>query len=137
MSEQPKRKRGRPPAIIDDERTMKQLEGLGAIMATTKEMAAVLRVDETTFIRFLNEHPPAREAIKKGNGDILTSLRRKQVTVALRGSVAMLIWLGKQHLEQFDRREYVPITPDVKPPEPVRMVAVYPKHEPAGASEDA
>jgi len=135
MAEQTKRKRGRPPAIVDDERTLRELEGLGAIMATTKEMAAVLRVDETTFMRFLREHPAARDAIKKGNGSVLTSLRRKQVTVALRGNVAMLIWLGKQHLEQFDRREYVPITPDVKPPEPVRMVAIYPK--PKGEDDES
>jgi hypothetical protein len=38
-------------------------------------------------------------------GDRISSLRRKQLQVAMSGSVPMLIWLGKQLLGQTDRQE--------------------------------
>lgn len=41
--------------------------------------------------------------------------RRKQIAVAMSGNVAMLIWLGKQHLKPHDRHEVtniISLTPD-------------------------
>jgi len=35
------------------------------------------------------------------------SLRRKQIEVALKGNVSMLIWLGKQMLGQMDKQELI------------------------------
>jgi hypothetical protein len=40
---------------------------------------------------------------QKGRAQLKTGLRRKQIAVAMTGSVAMLIWLGKQHLGQQEK----------------------------------
>lgn len=40
---------------------------------------------------------------KRGKGKI--ALRRKQYEVALGGNIPMLIWLGKQYLDQKDKQE--------------------------------
>jgi len=45
------------------------------------------------------------EPYKRGIATLKQSLRRKQVNLALRGNVTMLIWLGKQWLDQSDKRE--------------------------------
>jgi hypothetical protein len=43
--------------------------------------------------------------IKKGRAQRNSSLRRKQFEVAMKGDRTMLIWLGKQYLEQRDKHE--------------------------------
>lgn len=43
------------------------------------------------------------KAYRKGQALLKASLRRKQIAVAMTGSVAMLIWLGKQHLGQQEK----------------------------------
>lgn len=95
---------GRPPKLRPDERTLKQLAGLGAIMCTTKEAAAALDVSEPTFIKFMNDHPQAREAFENGNGKGRMSLRRSQFRLAEKNA-AMAIFLGKNYLGQADRQE--------------------------------
>lgn len=45
------------------------------------------------------------EAIKKGRFELNKSLRRKQVELAKAGNPTMLIWLGKQLLDQRDKSE--------------------------------
>jgi hypothetical protein len=51
-------------------------------------------------------------AFEKGRSLLNSSLRRKQIQVAMSGNVTMLIWLGKQHLSQTDRQEArVTLTP--------------------------
>ena len=54
------------------------------------------RVKETYGVTF-SEHYKIRSAGGK------MSLRRKQMDVALNGNVGMLIWLGKQYLDQKDK----------------------------------
>ena len=68
------------------------------------EIAAVCGVSVDTLERRF------ADTIKKGRETGNMSLRRKQVEVAMQGSVAMLIWLGKQRLEQKDQ---VDITAEV------------------------
>ena len=46
-----------------------------------------------------------RRAYDRGFGRLKISLRRQQIEAAKKGNVAMLIWLGKQLLEQADKRE--------------------------------
>jgi hypothetical protein len=45
--------------------------------------------------------------IEKGRSNLRTSLRRWQLEAAKKGNVAMLIWLGKQYLEQTEKVEQV------------------------------
>ena len=46
-----------------------------------------------------------RRAYEKSFGRIKISLRRQQIESAKGGNVTMLIWLGKQLLDQADKRE--------------------------------
>lgn len=41
----------------------------------------------------------------KGRENLKQRLRKKQINVALKGNVVMLIWLGKQYLNQKDKQE--------------------------------
>src|SRR5262245_58166237 len=52
---------GRPPALVNDEKTQQLIAGLGAIKATITEAAAVLKVSHDAFSNFLSEHPEVRE----------------------------------------------------------------------------
>ena len=65
---------GRPPQLTADEKTLKLVQGLGTIRATTKECAAVLSVTEPTFLKFLKDHPQAQEAFEIGKGQGKVSL---------------------------------------------------------------
>lgn len=98
-------RRGRPPSLALDAKTLKTIEGLGEIMATTKESAAVLQVSEPTFIKFLNDNPSAREAMLNKQGARLASLRRQQFAAVDKGNTTMMIWLGKNYLGQTDKSE--------------------------------
>ncbi|WP_420411613.1 hypothetical protein [Roseibium sp.] len=100
-----KNKGGRPPALEANEKTLKQIKGLGQIQATTKECAAVLGVSEPTFIKFKKDNPEAAEALDFGQHEGRASLRRLQFKAAEKGNAAMLIWLGKQLLGQRDTKE--------------------------------
>jgi hypothetical protein len=86
------KKNGRP--------SLKMVQGLGAIQATTLECAAVLNVNESTFVAFLAREPEAREAFATGKGKL--SLRRLQRRHA-ETSVPMAIHLGKHWIDQTDK----------------------------------
>lgn len=45
------------------------------------------------------------DILKRYSSSAKVSLRRKQLELANRGSVPLLIWLGKQHLNQKDKHE--------------------------------
>lgn len=53
------------------------------------------------------------DILKRYSSSAKVSLRRKQLELANRGSVPLLIWLGKQHLNQKDKHELS--TDDVRP----------------------
>lgn len=98
-------KGGRPPKLLPDRPTLDLLEGMGKIQCTTKEAACMLRVAESTFLRFLSEHEEAREAFDMGKGQGLHSLRRTQFKLA-ETNAAMAIFLGKNYLGQTDKQEF-------------------------------
>lgn len=86
---------GRPKIPIDEQ----QVRALASIQCTYPEMSAVLGASEDTLrARFSG-------IIKEGKAGGHMSLRRLQWAKAKEGSVAMLIWLGKQWLGQRDRSE--------------------------------
>lgn len=62
-------------------------------------MAAVLNCSVDTLGRRF------AEVIEKGRKQGNMSLKRKQYEVAMGGNVTMLIWLGKQRLDQTDKVE--------------------------------
>lgn len=90
---------------IDDRRTLATIRGLGKIQATTRECAAVLGVSHQTFITFSNENALVGELLEAGKAIGKTSLRRKQFAEAMKGNTTMLVWLGKQYLDQKDKHE--------------------------------
>jgi hypothetical protein len=98
------RGRGRPHALTDDDATLKTLSGLARIQCTTKEAAAVLGVSKQTFFDFLDRSLKARQAWEFGQETGRASLRRTQFNLAEKNA-AMAIWLGKQWLDQKDRKE--------------------------------
>ena len=86
---------GRPKLDIDAE----EVEKLAGMQCTMAEMAAWFGCDPQTIAnRFSDETTKGREEGKM-------SLRRKQLSVAMGGNVAMLIWLGKQYLGQRDKKD--------------------------------
>lgn len=85
------------------------LAKLCAIQCTQEECAAVLSVSADTIDRRLNEkfgHGFA-DFYKNHCAEGKVSLRRAQFKLALAGNATMLIWLGKQWLDQTDKRDVV------------------------------
>lgn len=80
----------------EDFRTQKMIENLAKYGLTNKEIAEALGMDENTMKRHFEIF------LIKGRANLKERLRRKQIQVALGGNVSMLIWLGKQYLEQSD-----------------------------------
>ncbi len=78
-----------------------QVEKLARIGCTDQEIALLAGISESTLRR------RCREALSRGRAALAKSLRRKQLELARKGSVPMLIWLGKQYLGQTDRQEVV------------------------------
>ncbi len=96
-----KDKGGRPKYEID----YKVLDSLCGILCTGEEIAAILCVDYETLNRRLREEGNVgfKEYFKKKSSNGKASLRRKQFKTALDGNTTMLVWLGKQHLDQKDQ----------------------------------
>lgn len=97
------RKPGRPRIEIDWE----QFDKLCAMQATLVEIASWFNCTiDTIENRCKSDQGMLFSeywAQKAAKGKI--SLRRKQLDVAMSGNVSMLIWLGKQYLNQKDKSE--------------------------------
>ena len=91
MYEKPKNKSaGRPKAVIDSDAIYK----LAKLGANVTEIADLQNVSNKTIQgRFKLE-------IKKGKADMRLRLRQAQFDTAIKGNPALLIWLGKQMLNQ-------------------------------------
>ena len=92
---------GRPPSIVADDKTLRELEALAKIQCTQAEAAAVLGVTRQTLNEFLGREPDARERWNKGLDSGKASLRRNQFRMS-ETNATMAIWLGKQYLGQKD-----------------------------------
>jgi len=118
LAKKAKGKPGRPRIEFD----LAAVEGLGRIGATAVEMAAVLPASQSTIEhRLADKECDFSKAYQKGFSLLKTSLRRKQVQVAMSGNTTMLIWLGKQILKQSDKHEVR--SPDEIDPDVVRAEA--------------
>lgn len=74
-----------------------RVEKLASYGLTNKEIAEALGYDENTLKRNFEIF------LTKGKGDLKKRLKRKQIEVAMKGNVVMLIWLGKQYLGQTEK----------------------------------
>lgn len=86
---------GRKPIALD----LKQLEFLAGLHCTNVELAEHFGVDEKTIRNKLKEEP-YRGVWLRGRAEGRIALRQMQFKAADRGNPAMLIWLGKNLLEQ-------------------------------------
>lgn len=100
----PKNKGGAPLKPID----YPKLAKLCGIHCTGEECASLLDIDYDTLNRTLklDGHGGFTEYFKRYSAKGKVSLRRKQFTKAVdEGNVPMLIWLGKQYLDQKDQAQ--------------------------------
>lgn len=115
--------KGRPTLDFD----LVEVEKLGMLGATAPEMAAWFDCGLRTIERRMSMKDGAfNRAYQKGFGRLRISLRRQQIEAAKNGNTAMLIWLGKQLLEQADKRE---IVQDATITEKVAPLALTPEDE--------
>ena len=90
--------KGRPRKVLTEE-GIKLVENMAAIMCTDEEIAQCLNCSRDLFYTEDNKEV-YRQAIKKGQGQGKQSLRRLQFELAKKGNCTMLIWLGRQYLNQ-------------------------------------
>ena len=74
-----------------------------AIGCTIAEIAAVLGMTERHLFERMQQQPEIKEIIERARETGKTTLRRMQWQGAESGNATMLIWLGKQLLDQKDR----------------------------------
>lgn len=83
------------------------VDKLCALQCTEEEIAQFLEISSDTLLRRCQEEHGVSFAEyfrqKRGLGKI--SLRRAQWTLAQKGNATLLIWLGKQYLDQKDKAE--------------------------------
>jgi predicted transcriptional regulator len=83
----------------EDLKLKKQIENLASFGLNNTEISQVMGIDDSTLKRNFEKF------LTKGRAVLKQKLKRKQIQVALQGNVSMLIWLGKQYLEQKDKAE--------------------------------
>lgn len=77
-----------------------QVEELARIGCTIEEIAGVFKCSRDTIEKRF------RDEIDAGKADMKKRLRKAQLETALAGNPTMLIWLGKQMLNQRDEAEH-------------------------------
>jgi len=95
---------GRPSELenIDFE----QVALMGKFKATYETMAEYFDVCVRTIERYMaDEDGKFCRAYKKAFSDCKLRLSEAQMKSALEGNATMLIWMGKQHLNQSDKQE--------------------------------
>ena len=102
-SKKKSKRMGRPLIVIDWE----TVDNLAAIHCTGPEISVVMKISEDTLTRATKrEHKITfAEYIRQKRGKGKASLRRLQWKAAEAGDKTMLVWLGKNWLDQTDRRE--------------------------------
>lgn len=85
--------RGETKKIIDP----KEVEKLASIGMKNSEIAEWFGIDDSTLSYNF------KQQITKGKLNLVQSLRRAQISVALSGNPTMLIWLGRNLLGQSDQ----------------------------------
>lgn len=94
--------KGRPKLVLN-EAGIKTVEKLASIMCTDEEIQYLLEVSLDTLNAPHNKEA-FQEAKKKGQSKGKSSLRRWQFKCAEKGNATLLVWLGKQYLDQTDKK---------------------------------
>lgn len=81
------------------ELTPEVVSALAAAGLTQVECAAALKCSVDTIQRHY------LDAYNLGKANLCSGLRKKQVEIAMKGNITMLIWLGKNLLGQSDKLE--------------------------------
>ncbi len=96
-----KKRNGRPPVVID----WNEFEKLCAFHCTQEEILLWFNLTDKTLTRHCKLHYKKSFSeiykVKRVKGKV--SLRRSQMQLANAGNPAMLIFLGKNYLDQSDR----------------------------------
>lgn len=97
-----KNKGGRPRKIIPKD----EFEKLCGLQCTLEEMCCFFNCDENTLESWCKRtyHKGFSEIFRRKRGSGRVSLRRKQYQVAMSGNPTMLIWLGRNWLDQTDKQ---------------------------------
>ena len=109
---------GGRPKIVWGEKDKQTFKSLCAQFNTEEDICSVMGVNSDTLVRLINDHLYEEitghkrrgtakkvgfsDAFKKFSANGRMSLRREQFKKAMDGDRTMLIWLGKQHLDQRD-----------------------------------
>lgn len=93
---------GRKPKLIRDERTLTAISAGARMMHTISEIAATLGVRRQSLQTFMDKWPVALDAFEIARASGKAGIRTAQMRAALKGNPTMLIWLGKQELDQKD-----------------------------------
>lgn len=83
-----------------------QVRALARLGCTWDEIAGVLKIARTTLVVRMKEKK-FRDAYDQGVAEGDVSLRRAQYDSAMKGKTGMLVWLGKNRLQQVDKVETV------------------------------
>jgi hypothetical protein len=95
---------GRPSELENID--MSQVEIMGKFRATHETMADYFGVCVRTIERYMSdEEGEFCRVYKKGFANCKLKLSEAQVNLAMEGNATMLVWLGKQHLDQKDKQE--------------------------------
>ena len=81
-----------------------QVRALARLGCTWDEIAGVLKIARTTLVVRMKEKK-FRDAYDQGVAEGDVSLRRAQYDSAMKGKTGLLVWLGKNRLNQTDRVE--------------------------------
>ena len=92
-----KRGRGRPKIDID----LEDVVELASEGCSAKEIAAALGFNRATLFG----REDVKEAYDKGREILGVNIRHWQIQAAKSGNVQMLIWLGKNYLDQSDTKK--------------------------------
>lgn len=88
---------------MKDKAVAKQVELFGSLVATHREMANWFECNVRTIERYMaDKEGDFCRVYKKAEANAKISLRRTQLAEANNGNATLLIWLGKQLLEQRD-----------------------------------
>lgn len=90
--------KGRPKLVLNA-KGKEMVENLASILCTDEEIASILGVTVET-LQNKDNCDTFLELKKKGKNKGTSSIRRKQFEAAMKGNVTMLIWLGRNYLNQ-------------------------------------
>lgn len=89
---------------LEDANVLEQVRMLGSLDCTYEEMGFAIGVTERTIANYMKDKEGAFFiAYKKGQTEVKRSLRRNQIKKALNGDNTMMIWMGKQMLDQAEK----------------------------------